>query len=110
MRDDVKRDDMWGEAQEKAEKVSEEQMREQVKELEDYTTRLEGEVLESGPSETDLVIIALLMRIYDLNLALLSHFNKPQADEVYEAHAKGDHFNPKIYIPRMEPDGPVETE
>lgn len=53
----------------------------------------------TGPSETELVIVSLLMRLYDLNLAILSHLDEKRADEIYEAHEKGAHFNPTIFIP-----------
>lgn len=56
------------------------------------------------PSEAELVIITLLMRLYDVNLAILTHFDEKQAGEVYDSHNRGDHFNPKIYLPDMTPD------
>lgn len=60
-----------------------------------------GVLMDTGPSETDLVIVSLLMRLYDLNLALLAHFDQKRADEVYEAHEKGEHFNPPVFIPEV---------
>lgn len=56
----------------------------------------------SGPSEAELVIISLLMRIYDVNLALLSHFNSEVADEIHDGHAEGKSFNPPMFIPALE--------
>lgn len=56
---------------------------------------------QNGPSETELVIIALLMRLYDLNLAQLASVDADRADEVYEAHSKGEHFNPQVFIPQF---------
>lgn len=56
----------------------------------------------AAPSETELVIVALLMRLYDLNLAILSTMDEKRADEIYEAHEKGGHFNPPVFIPSSE--------
>lgn len=63
--------------------------------------------ISSEPTEAQLVTIALLMRLYDLNLALLNHFDSDLADNIYETHEKGGHKNPPIYIPR--PVGEDET-
>jgi len=60
---------------------------------------LPAQLMSTGPSETELVIVALLMRLYDLNLAILSNLDEARADEIYEAHEKGGHFNPPIFIP-----------
>jgi hypothetical protein len=54
------------------------------------------------PRETELVIIALLMRIYDVQSALLAHFDEVRANEVYDTHAVGEHFNPEMFIPSLE--------
>lgn len=62
-------------------------------------TEFEAVLESTGPSETELVMVALLMRLYDINMALLSHVNKQTADSIYEAHEKGGHFNPPIFIP-----------
>lgn len=59
-----------------------------------------GEVA-GRPSETELVIVALLMRLYDINLALLAHYDPARADEIFEAHEKGGTFNPPIFIPTV---------
>lgn len=56
------------------------------------------------PTEAELVIIALLMRIYDLNLALLSHFDAGRADEIYDRHNEGGHFNPLMFLPALKED------
>jgi hypothetical protein len=60
-----------------------------------------GSLIESGPSEESLVTVALLMRIYDIQMAILSHFDKPTADKIYDMHAKGGHYNPPIYVPKV---------
>ena len=60
---------------------------------------LPAQLVTTGPSETELVIVSLLMRLYDLNLAILATMNEARADEIYEAHEKGGHFNPPIFIP-----------
>ncbi len=66
--------------------------------------------LQSIPSETDLAVIALLMRIYDLQLANLNAVDPDRANEIYEAHEKGEHFNPMLFIPQMVPNEPVGNE
>ena len=75
----------------------------------DSMGRLEQEQVEnprgSGPDETQLVIVALLMRLYDIQMALLSLTDKELADAIHDAHAEGSHFNPQIFIPK-----PVEVE
>lgn len=55
----------------------------------------EFEALLEGQS----VIITLLMRLYDIEMANLSFVNKAVADQLYDAHARGEHSNPAIYIP-----------
>lgn len=47
-------------------------------------------------------ILTLLTRIYDVQMALLNDADPDTADKVYDAHAKGDTFNPPIYILDME--------
>lgn len=49
--------------------------------------------------ERELVIIALLMRLYDVNLGLLKETNPTLAEEIYEEHAAGGNFNPAIFVP-----------
>lgn len=56
-------------------------------------------VLSSGPSETELVIVALLMRIYDTNVEILRALDEDKADAVWELHEQGGHANPPIFIP-----------
>jgi len=60
-------------------------------------------VLVSEPSEQDLVQIALLMRLYDIGMAILTHLDEDTANELYEHHENKGHNNPDIFIP-----GPVE--
>lgn len=60
-----------------------------------------GQLMTTGPSETELVTVALLMRLYDINLALLNHFDPARANEIYDAHEKGGSFNPPIFIPQV---------
>ena len=61
-----------------------------------------GEVLQTSPSETELVQVALLMRLYDLGMAILTSMDEDKANQVFEAHEKGEHFNPPIFIPTPE--------
>lgn len=49
--------------------------------------------------EATLANTALLMRLYDIQLALLSYGNKTVADSLFDTHAEGGHFNPPIFIP-----------
>ena len=67
----------------------------------EYGNEITGEILETSPSETELVIVSLLMRLYDLNLAILNHLDENRANEIYEAHEKGLHFNPPIFVPEV---------
>lgn len=61
--------------------------------------RLEAHLISTGPSETELVQVALLMRLYDLGMAILTSMDENKANQVFEAHEKGGHFNPPIFIP-----------
>lgn len=46
--------------------------------------------------------VALLMRLYDVNMALLNQVDEKTADDVFEAHHAGRHFNPPTMIPVLE--------
>lgn len=50
-------------------------------------------------SDVELMTLTLLMRLYDIGLALLSNVNEEDATKVLEAHARGEVFNPAISIP-----------
>lgn len=63
---------------------------------------LPGELISTGPSETELVQVALLMRLYDLGMAILTSLDEDKANQVYEAHEKGEHFNPPVFIPDVD--------
>lgn len=58
----------------------------------------------TGPSETELVQVALLMRLYDLGMAILTSMDEDKANQVFEAHEKGEHFNPPVFIPEVPED------
>lgn len=58
-----------------------------------------GPTLLEQQVEGQAVIITLLMRLYDIQMASLSFINKEVADELYDAHARGESSNPQIYIP-----------
>lgn len=58
-------------------------------------------VLEAEPSEESRIIIAMLMRIYDVQMALLTKVDPENADRIYDAHEAGETFNPTIYIPEV---------
>jgi hypothetical protein len=67
-----------------------------------------------GPSafdrliESQMVVISLLMRIYDIQLALLSNVDDENATRIYETHERGGHFNPPVFIP--DPNAQEEDE
>lgn len=86
--------------------IARERLEQQRAELDRAIASLESQpeapvVLQSSPSEESLVTVALLMRIYDIQMALLSEVNKDLADEIYDTHAAGGHFNPQIFIPKV---------
>lgn len=62
---------------------------------------LEPVLDNTEPTTQELITISLLMRNYDLLLALLNHFDKELADEVWEAHSKGGHMNPAMFLPDL---------
>jgi hypothetical protein len=58
-------------------------------------------VLESQPDEVQSAILVTLMRLYDVQMALLNHFDTASADAIFEKHQQGEDYNPTIYIPTM---------
>lgn len=80
-----------------------EELKRQHEELLAATTELSPVEAQVGntPSEESLIVVMQLMRLYDIGMALLNHFDKPTADTIYEAHNKGDHFNPMFFIPKF---------
>ena len=58
----------------------------------------------SEPSEESRIIIALLMRLYDVQMALLTKVDPETADKLYDDHEAGKDFNPTIYIPELKDD------
>lgn len=58
-----------------------------------------GEVLQSSPPEHELALLTLALRQYDVLMAILTHFDEETANKIFDAHSKGEHFNPPIYIP-----------
>lgn len=89
---EVERDNKWNEE-------TDARLEGQVQDLEEYADRAEAAPV--GPTESELVIIALLSRLYDINMAMLATMNENRADEVYEAHERGEHFNPPIFVPEV---------
>lgn len=61
----------------------------------------QGEATGPNVTEGELVIISLLMRLYDLNMALLNHFDSDAADNIYESHQQGLTFNAQLFIPEI---------
>lgn len=70
-------------------------------ELPTGVTEIEG---VAAPSQAELIQIALLMRIYDAQMELLRHFNPTAAEVVYEAHERGEHGNPPVFLPDWQSD------
>lgn len=94
---EVPRDDKWNEE-------TDGRMKDVQQGMNDSMDSLEAQLVSTGPSETELVIVSLLMRLYDLNLAILNHLDENRANEIYEAHEKGEHFNPPVFIPEVPED------
>lgn len=60
--------------------------------------------------QTLSAILTLLTRIYDIQMALLNDADPDTADKVYDAHERGETFNPPIYLMEMEPNDEFGTE
>lgn len=73
-------------------------------EPEDFVSNIEPVLLEAQPSTESKIIISLLMRIYDVQMALLTKVDPDTADKLYDAHERGEDFNPTIYIPEIKDD------
>lgn len=63
-----------------------------------------GELRDSGPGLQDVLDVlmlqtAILMRLYDVNMALLNEVDEERADAVFDRHADGGHFNPPTMVP-----------
>jgi hypothetical protein len=56
---------------------------------------------ENQPDEIQSAILVTLMRLYDVQMALLNETNPTVADIIFEKHEKGEDYNPTIYIPTM---------
>lgn len=56
---------------------------------------------DSQPNEIQSAILVTLMRIYDVQMALLTHFDTATADAIYAKHEQGEDYNPTIFIPTM---------
>lgn len=77
-----------------------------VEELPGLVSELTVEDLQNlvagiDPTEAELVTVALLMRLYDINMEILRHFDAQRADEVYELHEQGGTANPPIFVPEV---------
>lgn len=48
-----------------------------------------------------LIQITLLMRLYDVQMALLSVSDKGLADAVWDAHDRGDLMHPQLLVPEL---------
>lgn len=94
---EVPRDDKWNEE-------TDERMKDVQQGMNESMDNLEATLESTGPSETELVQVALLMRLYDLGMAILTSMDEDKANQVYEAHEKGGHFNPPVFIPDVPED------
>lgn len=52
-------------------------------------------------SDTNLVIAMLLVRIYDVQMAMLREINPAAAIELYELHNEGQNNNPHLWVPEI---------
>jgi hypothetical protein len=59
------------------------------------------ELMSTGPSDAELLSITILARLYDIGMAILTHLDEETAGKVFEAHEKGENFNPPMYIPDL---------
>lgn len=59
------------------------------------------EYLTGGPSEVELLTITLLTRLYDIGMAILTVMDEEKAGMVFDAHDKGENFNPELFIPDL---------
>ena len=53
----------------------------------------------SYDNEAQLIEISLLMRLYDIGMAILSRTDSQLANEIFDAHARGEVYNPPIAVP-----------
>lgn len=61
----------------------------------------ETELVTTGPSEAELLTITLLTRLYDIGMAILTVMDEEKAGMVFDAHDKGENFNPELFIPDL---------
>lgn len=52
----------------------------------------------AATEENQRAILTVLMRIYDVQMAILSYTNKKAADEIYDMHSRGELANPEFFI------------
>lgn len=59
-----------------------------------------NDVLDSleGLKEIQLAQLTLLMRIYDMQMGVLTNIDESLADEIFEAHENGRTANPAIWM------------
>lgn len=94
---EVPRDDKWN-------SETDTRMKNVQQDIGDSLMHLEAQQISVGPSETELVIVSLLMRLYDVQMAILTSMDEDKANQVYESHEKGEHFNPPIFVPDVSPE------
>lgn len=100
---EVTRDDHWKNEREANDKRRDDYVVTDAADAEATTEGFEaGMLMSTGPSETELVQVALLMRLYDLGMAILTSMDEDKANQVFEAHEKGEHFNPPVFIPDVD--------
>lgn len=75
-------------------------------------TELNDPAAVSRQEQIALAQLTLLMRIYDVQMALLTEINEDAANLVYSHHENGHSYNPPIYLVDVAetPEGSVEAD
>lgn len=55
--------------------------------------------------ESNLAVVSLLMRLYDVEMAALSNTYKEDADALFDLHSNGGTQNPPVFIPNVTHEG-----
>lgn len=53
----------------------------------------------NDPNEILKAQLVMLMRLYDIQMAILTKTDPKQADNIFDAHDRGELFNPQLFIP-----------
>lgn len=55
--------------------------------------------VEVDPLEIAKAQLVMLMRLYDIQMAILTLQDAGKADQIFDAHDVGQLFNPQLFIP-----------